>query len=233
MQRNTLHIFLQYVFLLFNFGFLIYLLKLPEDLQDTYMKAFDGLAASANTITHLKRELVQKVWELLLDDEFLEVYEHGIVITCADGITRRIYPRFFTYSADYPEKLVILLLFFPSYIFLTFISRVVLSTIRNLGKCPSPRTLIEKWYIQGLGTMADDQQRQHIRLDNVHRQENVELARKFIFEKGLGIKSKGVEGLLDSQSYTPTRVCIFDSYSYFISTYKCPFRAPFPFGSPI
>ena len=79
-------------------------MKLPEDLQDTYMKAFDGLAASANTITHLKRELVQKVWELLLDDEFLEVYEHGIVITCADGITRRIYPRFFTYSADYPEK---------------------------------------------------------------------------------------------------------------------------------
>ena len=34
------------------------------------------------------------------------------------------------------------------------------------------------------------------------------LPRKFIFEKGLGIKSKGVEGLLESRSYTPTRVCI-------------------------
>jgi hypothetical protein len=70
------------------------------------MKEFDGLAASATTITHLKRELVQKIWELLLDDEFMEAYEHGIVITCADGVTRRIFPRFFTYSADYPEKCV-------------------------------------------------------------------------------------------------------------------------------
>ena len=68
--------------------------------------------------------------------------------------------------------------------------------------------------------MADDQRRQRIRLDNDHRQENVELARKFIFEKGLGIKSKGVEGLIGSTSYTPTRVCIFISYLYFTSTNK-------------
>jgi hypothetical protein len=116
--------------------------------------------------------------------------------------------------------------------FLIFIYRVVLSTIRNLGKCPSPRTDIEKKYIPALGTTADDQRRQHIRLDSDHRQENVELARKFIFEKGLGIKSKGVEGLLESRSYTPNRVCIFGSYSYFTSTNKSPLRAPFPFDSP-
>lgn len=73
------------------------------------MKEFDGLPASAVTITHLKRELVQKVWELLLDDEFMEAYEHGVEITCADGVNRRIYPRFFTYSADYPEKFVTML----------------------------------------------------------------------------------------------------------------------------
>ena len=60
--------------------------------------------ASATTITHLKRELVHKVWDLLLDPEFLHAYEHGIVLKCADGITRRIFPRIFTYSADYPEK---------------------------------------------------------------------------------------------------------------------------------
>ena len=192
------------------------------------MKEFDGLAASANTITHLKHELVQKVWELLLDEEFMEAYEHGLIISCADGVTRRIYPRFFTYSADYPEKFVVII---SSYIFLNFISRVILSTIRNLGKCPSPRTLLEKQYIPGLGTTADDQRRQHIRLDNDHRQENVEQARKFIFEKGLGIKSKGVEGLLESKSYTPTRVRICDYYSYYTSTNKCPLRALFPFGS--
>ena len=58
----------------------------------------------------------------------------------------------------------------------------------------------QKQYIPGLGTTADDQRRLHIRLDNDHRQQNVEVARKFIFEKGLGIKSKGVEGLLESKS---------------------------------
>jgi hypothetical protein len=37
-------------------------------------------------------------------EEFLEAYQHGIVITCLDGIKCRFYPRIFTYSADYPEK---------------------------------------------------------------------------------------------------------------------------------
>ena len=92
--------------------------------------------------------------------------------------------------------------------------------------------LIKKQYILAIGTTADDQRRQHIQIDNDHREENVELAQNFIFEKGLGIKSKGVEGLLESRSYTPTQVCILTSYSYFSRTNKCPFRAPFPFGSP-
>lgn len=41
---------------------------------------------------------------MLLDDDFLHAYMHGLVIQCADGVTRRIYPRIFTYGADYPEK---------------------------------------------------------------------------------------------------------------------------------
>lgn len=45
-------------------------------------------------------------WRILLDDEFVEAYEHGIVILCCDGILRRFYPRILTYSADYPEKYV-------------------------------------------------------------------------------------------------------------------------------
>lgn len=34
----------------------------------------------------------------------MEAYIHGIVLLCADGIARRVFPRIFTYSADYPEK---------------------------------------------------------------------------------------------------------------------------------
>ena len=44
------------------------------------------------------------IWELLLDDEFMEAYEHGIIIKCHDGVLRQFYPRFFTYAADYSEK---------------------------------------------------------------------------------------------------------------------------------
>jgi hypothetical protein len=47
---------------------------------------------------------MHQVWSLLLDDEFIQAYQHGMVLKCADGIFRRIYPRIFTYSADYPEK---------------------------------------------------------------------------------------------------------------------------------
>jgi hypothetical protein len=44
------------------------------------------------------------VWKHLLDDEFLHAYRYGIVLVCPDGVRRRVYPRLFTYSADYPEK---------------------------------------------------------------------------------------------------------------------------------
>lgn len=55
-------------------------------------------------LAHLRRELMHEVWGQLLDDEFVTAWQHGKVIKCADGITRRIYPRIATYSADYPEK---------------------------------------------------------------------------------------------------------------------------------
>ena len=44
------------------------------------------------------------VWKFLLDDAFVHAYKYGMVIKCANGVSRRVYPRIFTYSADYPEK---------------------------------------------------------------------------------------------------------------------------------
>ena len=49
---------------------------------------------------------MQSVWHILLDDEFTDAYENSFVITFPDGIQRRVFPQFFTYSADYPEKCV-------------------------------------------------------------------------------------------------------------------------------
>lgn len=44
------------------------------------------------------------IWKLLLDGRFVDAYKNGIIIKFADGVSRRVFPRFFTYSADYPEK---------------------------------------------------------------------------------------------------------------------------------
>lgn len=55
-------------------------------------------------MTHCHRELTHEQWKILLDDEFLQAYQHGIVMQCGDNLLRRFYPRIFTYSADYPEK---------------------------------------------------------------------------------------------------------------------------------
>ena len=54
----------------------------------------------------LKHDLIRQIWLLLLDDDFMKAYEFGILILCADGILRRVFPRIFIYSADYPEKYV-------------------------------------------------------------------------------------------------------------------------------
>jgi hypothetical protein len=41
---------------------------------------------------------------LLLDALFCEAYINGTVIWFSDGIEHLVFPRIFTYSADYPEK---------------------------------------------------------------------------------------------------------------------------------
>jgi hypothetical protein len=47
---------------------------------------------------------MQAVWSFLLDDEFVYAYQHGFIVKFPDGIFRRVFPRIFTYAADYPEK---------------------------------------------------------------------------------------------------------------------------------
>lgn len=63
-----------------------------------------GEGPPAEILTHCRRELMHGVLKIVLDDDFVEAYKHGIVLQCPDGVIRRIFPRIFTYSADYPEK---------------------------------------------------------------------------------------------------------------------------------
>ena len=80
--------------------------QLPDDFQDKYSFYFKE-GSSDSMYTHCKRELMHAVWRLLLDGKFMDTYRSEIVIRCNDGIIWHIFPRFFTYSADYPEKQVL------------------------------------------------------------------------------------------------------------------------------
>ncbi|KAG2059465.1 hypothetical protein BDR06DRAFT_979974 [Suillus hirtellus] len=111
------------------------LLKLPDSFKDFTMKHFGGKKPSADFLTHCHRELYHTQWKILLDDEFVEAYKHGIVICCCDGIEYHFYPQILTYSADHPEK-------------------ALLATIRNLGGCPRPWCLIPKSCVHNLDDNA-------------------------------------------------------------------------------
>ncbi|KAK7020396.1 hypothetical protein R3P38DRAFT_3549619 [Favolaschia claudopus] len=172
------------------------LLCMPNEFHDWYIAA-TGEGPSAEVLAHCRRELMHAVWAKILDDDFMDIYEHGIVIECHDGISRRFYPRFFTYSADYPEK-------------------VLLTGIRNLGACPCPRCKISKDKISGLGTKNDDKARtRDERKDDTSYRAKIASARRHIYELGKGIKSAVVERILSPQSLVPTLNTFSERFSKF------------------
>ncbi|KDR69150.1 hypothetical protein GALMADRAFT_230924 [Galerina marginata CBS 339.88] len=180
---------------------LAYIPKLPDSFHDFYTNLTGG-GPSQDTLTHLRRELIHAIWKLLLDDEFMHAYEHGIVIMCPDGVLRRFYPRIFTYSADYPEK-------------------VLLAAIRNLGACPCPRCLIPKERIPELGTVNDQKRRETLeRLVNGEVEFDVLLARDQIYRKGKGVKSAGVERILAPKSLVPTHNAFSALSKFGLNLYK-------------
>ncbi|KAH7916892.1 hypothetical protein BV22DRAFT_997067, partial [Leucogyrophana mollusca] len=147
--------------------------------------------------THCHRELFHAQWKVLLDDEFLDAYHHGIVVTCCDGVKRRFYLRIFTYSADYPEKILI-------------------ATIRNLGTCLCPRCLIPKDRVQNLGTERDMLQRTLLaRTDNQERREKIDAARKLIYESNYAVDTDQVERMLKPESLVPTANAFSDRLGVF------------------
>ncbi len=128
------------------------------------------------------------IWLLLLDDDFMHAYEHGIVITFADGIAQQVFPCIFTYSADYPKK-------------------VLLATIRYLATCPCLCSLLPKVNISAIGSKLDLRRRRNLaRVDNNKRQHIVNMTRTWIFECGLSITSKYVNNVLSPQLWVPTCV---------------------------
>ncbi|KAG1832562.1 hypothetical protein F4604DRAFT_1945993 [Suillus subluteus] len=162
-----------------------------KDFAGTYTK---GKGVGRECTTHCQRELFQAQWRILLDAEFLEAYEHGIVLLCCDGIKRRFYPRIFTYSANYPEK-------------------VLVATIRQLGGCPCPRCLIPIARLQNLGMSRDRQQCSTLARSNASRNQPVATARSLVYEQNYGVDSTAVELLLKPESWVPNSNALSDSLS--------------------
>ena len=145
-------------------------------------------------------------WKILLDDEFLEAWKHGIVLLCPNGILQWFYLQIFTYSTDYPEKWVINL---PSKQNLQFICRILIVSICNLCKCPCPCCLIPLSWVHCLGMTRDMSQRLPMAcINNVEWQGKVFAARRLIYEKNSLVNSSAVEALLQDASWVLTSVCL-------------------------
>ena len=147
------------------------------------------------------------VWAILLDNDFLYAYEHGIIILCPNDRSQCFYPRIFTYSANYPEKWAYKFFWSWQLFWWSPCNRALLATIRNFGSCPCPWCLVPKSKIPEVGTAFDERRREKSRhVDDLNWNWNVSLARDFIYERGFGVRSAAVEHLLAEESYTPTKV---------------------------
>ncbi|KAH9161682.1 hypothetical protein EDB89DRAFT_2029564 [Lactarius sanguifluus] len=172
---------------------LAYVPSLGQDFASRYQITM-GKAPSPDVELHCKRELMQGVWKHLMDTDFVEGCTNGLLIRCSDGVERNFFIRLISYSADYPEK-------------------VLLATIKNLGRAPCPRCLIQMKEIHGVATPSDVRIRNRLRIDNERRRERVERARKLIFEKGHAISGAPVQRILGDHSMIPTRNAFSDKLS--------------------
>ncbi|KAF7293463.1 hypothetical protein MIND_01124000 [Mycena indigotica] len=176
-----------------NAGFhQVYFASLPDSVRDSYRQQY-GCDMPDEVYTHLKRELIHAIWELLLSDEFMDAYDNGIKIKCWDGLVRLVFPRFLIYGADYPEK-------------------VLLATIRSFGGCPCPRCFIQKGQIMETGTVNDMKRRSNIRVDDHPRRSTIESARAAIFGNGNAVAGSAIDKMLKAQSWAPTRASIYHTH---------------------
>jgi hypothetical protein len=154
--------------------------------------------------THCRRDLFHACWKHLLDADFLKAYRHGIVLRCPDGVLRRVFPRIFTYSADYPEKCALFSLL-PYHTNQHL--RVLIATIKDMGSCPCPRCFVPKASFDLLGLFRDMRDR----LANIRTYCLTEVikARGFIYKLGNTVDGSKVQTTLGEGSWVPTVVSAF------------------------
>ncbi|KAG6914130.1 hypothetical protein DXG01_002280 [Tephrocybe rancida] len=168
-----------------------YFEALPNLFKDFASTHVGGKGPNKVFLAHCNREMYHEQWRMVLDDEFVLAYKHGIVVKFLDSVLRRFYPRILTYSADYPEK-------------------VLLASIRNRGSRPCPQCTITKADLKNMGGICDMSARLRCAcIDDALQRGKVTRARQYIYEEDFGINSKPVEDLLKDLSFVPVSLAPF------------------------
>ncbi|RDB27548.1 hypothetical protein Hypma_003878 [Hypsizygus marmoreus] len=179
------------------FEHVAYFERLPDEFKDFVMQFMGEKRIPPELMAHCQREITHAQWRLLLDDAFIYAYEHGIAIECPDGQMRRFYPRIFTYSADYPEK-------------------ILMAGIRQMGLCPCPRCKVSASDIHLIGTKQDRKTRRvGARVDDDRRRHKIKVATDAIFNENFAVDSAHVERQLKPESLVPTLNAFSDRLSRF------------------
>ncbi|KAF5355377.1 hypothetical protein D9757_014596 [Collybiopsis confluens] len=163
-----------------------YIPKLSEDFKGWYQEQY-GCTPTEAVMTFMRREIPHAIYAELFDKDFMNAYRDGIILRCGNKVTRSMFPRLFTWSADYPEKMLLI-------------------CCKCLGLHPCGECNISKDKIFRLGTVLDRGTWDRLRRqDSELRQNKVERARELIFKKGYSILSKAIDYLLGDHSWMPTR----------------------------
>lgn len=63
------------------------LIQLPGEFKDVAAAQTAGEGGPSDAfLTFCHREFLHAQWKIILDEEFVDAWEHGIPITCCDGI---------------------------------------------------------------------------------------------------------------------------------------------------
>ncbi|KAF9554492.1 hypothetical protein CPC08DRAFT_727124 [Agrocybe pediades] len=163
-----------------------YIPKLDDRIQDFYQLHFQK-PATRDMLTHLRRELMQAVWELILDEDTVQAYAYGERFKLYDDIERALYLQFLFYGMDYPEK-------------------VLVACMKYLTHCMCPRCTSKKALISQIGSKLDMRRRVKLkRIDNDYRLYDIGVVRKMMFEDGISITSKKIKDILEPTSAVPTQ----------------------------
>ncbi|KAJ3496344.1 hypothetical protein NMY22_g19825 [Coprinellus aureogranulatus] len=148
-----------------------YFIKLPDNFQDYLTERNQG-QPPAKALKSIARSFSS--------------ISNGLVANCPDGKKRRFYPRLFTYSADYPE-------------------RIIISGILSNGARPCYRCLIKSSDLGALGSPNDTDRHQNTRSE-VEQAKLVKGAQSKI-KKGRAVGGKVVNaGLKDASLESVTNM---------------------------